>query len=242
MILQLVLIQVCTFVLIVLFLRWLLYSHISRALRRLQRLNQENLEKEKALKEEFERAKRETEREIEDGRKQSDSIKEEARALAEKDREQIVDKARQESNRLIQEAHRECQRKQAELTIETQEKAVYLACDMIKYIFTEQGKDDLQSHIIDELIDEIEKVDDKKIKAIGDVAEVACAFNLKDEQKSKLKEVLTKKLQRNIEIKEKLDKDIIAGLNIKIGGFVIDGSIRNRMKKILPMLKEKAKE
>ena len=35
---QLVLIQIVTFIFIILFLRWLLYSHISRALMRLKQL------------------------------------------------------------------------------------------------------------------------------------------------------------------------------------------------------------
>ncbi|MBN3038720.1 MAG: F0F1 ATP synthase subunit delta [Candidatus Omnitrophica bacterium] len=242
MILQLVLIQIATFVLIILFMRWLLYSHISRALRRLQQLNQENLEKEKALKEEFERAKREAEREIEAGRQEAEVIKEQARENAEKTREDMVSKARKEAKRLINDALRDCQRKKTELTVEMQEKAVYLASDMIKYIFTERGREDLHSHVIDELIAEIDKLEEQKIKATGDKAELTCAYKLNDEQSKKLKEVLTAKLHKDIELDEKIDKDIIAGLNIKLGGFVIDGSIRNRFKKILPLMKEKAKQ
>jgi F-type H+-transporting ATPase subunit b len=242
MILQLVLIQIATFILIITFLRWLLYSHISRALKRLQQLNQENLEKEKALKEEFERAKREAEREIEQGRQQAEEIKDQAREEAEKGREEMVTRARKEAKRLINEAARDCQRKRTELTLEMQEKAVYLASDMIKYIFTERGREDLHAHVIDELITEIEKLDEEKIKASGDKAELICAYKLEDNQKKRLKEVLVSKLHKDVQLDEKIDKDIIAGLNIKLGGFVIDGSIRNRFKKILPLMKEKAKQ
>ena len=83
---QIILIQMATFTLIVLFLRWLLYSHISKALERLQKLNQQNLEKEKVLKEEFERAKKQAELEIQQGKIEAENIKEQAKEDGEKTR------------------------------------------------------------------------------------------------------------------------------------------------------------
>ncbi len=239
---QLILIQVATFILIVLFLRWLLHTHIGRALRRLQKLNQENLEKEKVLKEELERAKREAEREVEEGRRQAQELKEQARQEAEKNREDILTKARKEAKRLINEAVRDCQRKRMELTLEMQEKAVYLATDMIRYIFTERGREDLHTRLIDELISEIEMLEKEKLKPEGNKAEVICAYPLREGQINRLKEALHLKLNRDIALSEQINQEIIAGLIIKMGGFVIDGSIKNKLKKILPLMKEKAKE
>ena len=190
---QLVLIQVVTFVLIILFLRWLLYSHIRSALKRLQQLNQENLEKEKALKEELERAKREVERGIGQGRSEAEDIKEQARGEAEKVREDILAQARKEAKRLINEATRDCQRKRTELILEMQEKAVFLATDMIRYIFTERGREDLDGQLIDELLGEIKGLEKEKVKAEGSSAEVICAYPLKDAQKKGLKVVMLMK-------------------------------------------------
>ncbi len=239
---QLVLIQVTTFALIILFLRWLLYSHISRALKRLQHLNQENMEKEKALKEELERARKGAEREIEEGRRQAEGIKREAREGAEKVKKDMLDQARKEVKRLINGAARDCQRKSVELSLEMQGKAVYLAADMIRYIFTEKGQEDLHSQLIDELLGEIKDLDKQKVKAEGSKAEVICSYPLRDAQKKSLKGTLSSKLNREILLIEKIDKEIIAGLIIRLGGFVIDGSIKNKLKKILPLMKEKAKE
>lgn len=235
---QLILIQAVTFVFIVLFLRWLLRSHIGSALKRLQRLTQENLEKRKVLKEELEMAKREIAAEIERGRHEAEGIKEQARGDAEKNRGDILAKAKKEAKKLISEAVRDAQRKKSELTLEMQGKAVYLAMDMIKYIFTEQGRENLHIQLIEELICEIEKLEKEKIKTEGNQAEVICAFVLPDEQKKRLKEVLTSKLNKNITLAEKVDKEIIAGLIIKLKGFVIDGSIKNKLKRVLLILKE----
>jgi len=239
---QLVLIQIVTFALIILFLRWLLYSHISRVLRRLQKLNQENLEKKKTLKEELERAQREAERKIEEGRQEAENIRLQAKEEAEKNREDMFDKARKEARRMITEAAKDCQRKEGEVTLEMQEKAVYLATDMIKYIFTEGVREDLHIQLIDELIAEIKGLEKEKVKTKEDKAEVVCAHTLKNGQKRNLREALSSKLNRNITLNERIDKEIIAGLVIKLGRFMIDGSVRSKLKKILPMMKEKAKE
>lgn len=238
---QLILIQTVTFIFIVLFLRWLLSSHIGRALKRLQRLTQENLEKRKALKEELEMAKREIAVEIERGRNEARNIKEQAREEAEKAREEILNKAKKESKRLINEAIRDIQRKKSELTLEMQGKAMYLATDMVKYIFTEQGRESLHFQLIDELIFEIEKLEKEKIKAEGNQAEIICAFVLPDKQKKRLKEVLSSKLNKDIVLAEKVDKEVIAGLVVKLRGFAIDGSIKNKLKRILVTMKEEIK-
>ena len=235
---QLISIQAVTFVFIVLFLRWLLHNHIGRAFKRLQKLTQENLEKRKALKEELEMAKKEVEREIEKGRQEAENIKEQAQKEAERNKEDMLIKVKKEAKRLINEAVRDAQRKKAELTLEMQGRAINLAVDMIKYILTEQGGKNLGAQLIDELIIEIENLEGGKITGEGNQAEVICAFALTDKQKKRLKEVLSSKLNRDILLAEKIDKEIIAGLIIKLREFVIDGSIKNKLRKVLLMVKD----
>lgn len=239
---QLVLIQIVTFGLIILFLRWLLYNQISRALKRLQQLNQQNLEREKALKEEMERARRQAETEIEQGKARAESIKEQAREEAEKIRKGMLETSRREAKRIVDEGIRESQRKHRNLLLEMQDKAVYLAMDIIRYIFTEKGCQALHARIIDELIENIAELEEEKIKAESDVAEIVCAYSLGEDQKKRLQQALSSKLGRNIILEEKIGQDIVAGLIIRLAGFVvIDGSIKNKFKRILPVMKEKAR-
>lgn len=239
---QLILIQIATFVLIILFLRWLLYSHIGRALKRLQQLNQQNLEKEKALKDELERANRRVEGEIERGKIDAESIKEKAREDAEREARKILEVSQREAKRIISEGERDNERRYKDLLLRMQDKAVYLAMDIIRYIFTEGGQKNLQIQLIDELVSEIGGLEKEKLKSEGNNAEIISAFPLEDEQSKRLKKVLSSKLNRNIALTVKNDQEIIAGLIIKLGGFVIDGSIKNKLKKILPLMKERSKE
>ena len=238
---QLILIQLVTFIFIILFLRWLLSTHIGQALKRLQQLNQQNMEKEKALKGELERAEKEIKRKLEEGHQQAEDIRKQARVDSEKDRENMLIRAKEEAQVMVSGAVKDCQRKKAEFALEVQQKAVYLAADMVGYIFTEQNQKDLHAKLIDELISDIKNLGQDKVKAEGDKAKLISAYELNDNQRKKIKEILSSKLGRDIELVESIDKDIVDGLVIKLGGFVIDGSIKNKLKKILPLMREKVK-
>ena len=239
---QIIIIQIATFVLIVLFLRWLLYSHISRALERLQKLNQQNLEKEKVLKEEFERAKKQAELEIQNGKIQAESIKEQAKEDGEKTRRSLLEASKEEAKRIVNEGVRDSQRKYNDLLLEMQDKAVYLAVDIVKYIFTERIQQVLHNQVIDELIDDVASLDKEKIRAQGDKAEIVCAYALGQDQKQRLQQALSSKLERNIILEETLDPEVVGGLIIRLSGFVvIDGSIKNKFKRILPIMKDKVR-
>ncbi len=112
---QLILIQLVTFIFIILFLRWLLSTHIGQALKRLQQLNQQNMEKEKALKEELERAAKEVKRKLEEGHQQAEDIRKQARVDSEKDRENMLIRAKEEAQVMVSGAVRDCQRKRPSL-------------------------------------------------------------------------------------------------------------------------------
>jgi F0F1-type ATP synthase membrane subunit b/b' len=239
---QIIIIQIVTFTLIVLFLRWLLYSHISRALERLQKLNQQNLEKEKVLKEELERARKQAEIEIQQGKLEAENIKEQAKEDGEKTRRNLLDASKEEAKRIVNEGVRDSQRKYNDLLLEMQDKAVYLAVDIVRYIFTEKIHQALHTQIIDELIEDVSRLDKEKIRAQGDKAEIVCAYPLGVEQKQKLQQALSNKLERNIVLEETFEPEVVGGMIIRLSGFVvIDGSIKNKFKRILPIMKDKVR-
>jgi len=243
-ILQLILIQIVTFVFIVLFLRWLLYNQIARAVKRLQKLNQQNMQKEMILKEEIERAKKEVDLEIKKSKVQAEEIKEEAREETERLREETIEKSRQEAKRIIGLAVKDIKRKQSEFVLEMESKAVHVAADMVRYIFTDKGLGNLHLKLIDELIEDIRDLDEGRIdtKTKEDKAEVISAHALQDKQKEKLKTALSSKLGTDITLTERLSPEVLAGLVVKMGSFIIDGSIENKLKKVVPMMKKKMRE
>ena len=195
---QLILVQIVTFVLIILFLRWLLFSHIGRALRRLQQLNQQNLEKEMALKEELERAKRQIEGEIQRGKVEAEGIKEKSKEEAEGESRRILEVSQREAKRIVSDAAKDNERRYKDLLLQMQDKSVYLAIDIIRYIFTERGQEKLQMQLVDELIKEIGGLEKEKLKCEGKNAEIISTIPLDDEQIKRLKKTLSSKLDKDI--------------------------------------------
>jgi len=66
---------------------------------------------------------------------------------------------------------------------------------------------------------------------------VISAFALNEAQQQQLKNVLSKRLSREIRIEQVEDKSLIGGVLIKAGDTVIDGSIRGKLEKLAEALK-----
>ena len=66
--------------------------------------------------------------------------------------------------------------------------------------------------------------------------EVISASDLDAEQQRQLSDALAVKLERNINMKVRLDKSLIGGAVIRAGDTVIDGSIRGRLTKLAESL------
>lgn len=67
--------------------------------------------------------------------------------------------------------------------------------------------------------------------------EVTSAVELKESQLDKLKAKLDSLLDYNIQIKNKIDEDIIAGLVLKVEDYIIDGSMRSELNSLQQQLK-----
>jgi F-type H+-transporting ATPase subunit b len=240
---QLAIIQIVTFILIVLFLRWLLHSQISRAVLRLKKLNKENREREQVLKEETERTRQEIEREIEEGKQKAQEAQDKAKEEAEQKRRDIIYNAKEEAGRIIQEGKKDVERNKKDFILDMQNKAVFLATKMVEQLLTKQMKQALHRQFVDEIIKEVQELPAEKLKTEGDSAEVVSICKLDKEQTEKIKSILSSKINRDVRIEEKVDENLVAGLLIKLEGFsIIDGTTKARIKKILPLMKEEAKQ
>ena len=58
--------------------------------------------------------------------------------------------------------------------------------------------------------------------------------SLRKDQKENLQQVLKEKTGTEMIFEEILKKDLIGGLIVEIGGLVIDGTLKNKLQRILP--------
>ncbi|MGB9096014.1 F0F1 ATP synthase subunit delta [Erwinia sp.] len=71
--------------------------------------------------------------------------------------------------------------------------------------------------------------------ATADV-EVISSITLSDEQLTKISAAMEKRLSRKVKLNCKIDKSVLAGVIIRAGDMVIDGSVRGRLERLTDVL------
>lgn len=77
--------------------------------------------------------------------------------------------------------------------------------------------------LFEKLHDEAEGIVDVK---------VVSAYQLKDEQQSKIKQMMSRRLGKDVNVSSETDETLIGGVVIRAGDSVIDASIRGRLKQL----------
>jgi F-type H+-transporting ATPase subunit b len=238
MLIQLVIIQLVTLLAIVGLLRLVFRKHINSAVQRLNALHEENLIKEAQLKEELQRAKQERDAEVEKGREIAKELIEKAKKEILSLRAQAEEQAKQQAQKLITQGKYELEKTRQELLSEVQEHALELATRMVEYAFTTSGKQDLQHQLIKEIISEISKLGREKFPISGKKVKIKTSYPLSAQEKEWLQKIFSEKLGTEVRLEEQILPELITGLVVEIGALVIDGSLKNRLRRVIPYLKK----
>jgi len=73
------------------------------------------------------------------------------------------------------------------------------------------------------------------LEAIAEV-DVTSASPLSEEQQAKIAAAMEKRLSRKVKLNCKIDKSVLAGVVIRAGDMVIDGSVRSRLERLADVL------
>ena len=229
LIFQLIIVQVVTFIALVFVLRRLLFTEASLQVKRLKALNAENEKKQEELRKKIAEQEAEYNDKIKKAEEDAMRVKEDAMREIEKQRAQAQERAKEEAEKIISQARNGKEKMREEINAELEEKAVSFACTLVKEAFDEKIYKNAHDELVDGIIHGLEQIDAKKISHKVNTAEITSPFSLGAQEKDKIKKILSKKADRTIDLKEKEDKDLIAGVVIKIGDLVIDASLANRL-------------
>ena len=239
MLLNLLIIQTITFVGIFFLLRFLFSRHLNDALARLNTLHEENLVKEQELREELKRAKEEGDAEIKRAKEEANLIIEEAHNEGVKFRMNLEDQAKIQVAKIISDGNIEVGRFKEKYMKEAESHSLDLAMKLVEQLLSEKDKESLQQEFISEIILEITKLSKDQFNVSSDRVRVSSSQNLRSDQKENLQQVLKEKTGKEMIFEEILKKDLIGGLIIEIGGLVIDGTLKNKLERILPYFRKK---
>ncbi len=237
MLIQLFIIQVITFVGLIFVLRLLFYRQLNVALNRLKRLHEENVAKEEKLNKQIEQSRFERETELSRAKKIAEDTIKSAKEKAEKIALDIHAQAREQAKKMAEMSKVEQERLKSELLADFEKRAMELAVLMIKTTFTIEGVEVLQHQLISEVIEELKNMDKEKFTVKSSTADIFSVFPLNDEERKDLGRILSEKVETDIEINEFQNPEIIAGLIIQVGALTVDGSLSNRLKRIIPYVK-----
>ena len=195
--------------------------------------------KEAKIKEELDRLKLVKLAEVEKGRIEARRLMEDAKKQSEALRTKLEDDARQESQKIIAQGKEIVDKMQKNLAASIEMRALNLAIEMIRYTFTEKGLESVQHQLMEELVAEIENLDKERVSVKSGRAKVISSSALTEDEKERIKKTLSSNLGYELIIEETIDPALVTGFIIQIGEFVIDGSLRNKLQKAIPYIKNR---
>ncbi|MDD5097210.1 MAG: F0F1 ATP synthase subunit delta [Candidatus Omnitrophica bacterium] len=236
MLVPLLILQIITFIGLIILLRFLFTRHLKVALDRLNTLHEENLAKEEELNEELKRAKEESQAMIDQGKAEAEMIIEETKVEARKLRSELEEEAKVQASKIVAMGRTEAEKMKGTLSKDIQGQSVELASRMIAEMLIDADKVALQYQFVNEIIEEISHLSKEQFNVQSKEIKLISSYPLLDRQRDELKKVLSEKLAGAFEIKEQIDPKLIGGLILDIGGMVIDGTLKNRLQRIIPHL------
>jgi len=204
----------------------------TEAMRRLQALSAENLQRQEELKQKQEEAERHYQEQVGRAQVEAERLVADARQEAETTRARTVDQARAEGERIVQQARDAADSLKKELDREIAVRSIERACDLLHAVLPGELRQTIQSHWLDELVGNgLAKLDAVKAGDPVTEATVVSAFPLNDEQRRRLKQWLKDKLGHDVVVTETADEGLVAGMTITLGSLMLDGSLASRVRR-----------
>jgi len=240
MIIQLLVIQGIIFVALILLLRFLFSRNLNAAVARLNALHEENLVKETQLTNELKRAQEEREAEVKRGQEEAGQIIEEAKQDGIRLRMKMEEDAKAQVERIVLQGNEEVVKLKEAALAALATQGLDLAVEMIREIFTEENKLSLQAEFTNDILKEIEALPREKFPRTVKKVKIVARHLLQEPQKERLRALLNEKLGFTPELEEVISPELIGGLILDMDGLIIDGTVKNRLRRLIPHLKNKA--
>ncbi|MDP1890163.1 MAG: ATP synthase F1 subunit delta, partial [Gemmatimonadaceae bacterium] len=139
--------------------------------------------------------------------------------------------------KIIAEGRIEAEKFKAGIIKDAQAQSVELATRLIAELLTETDKIALQYEFANAIIQEISRLPKEQFNLESLEVKVISSFPLLDRQRDELRKVLSDKIGGSVKLSEQIDPELIGGLIIEAGGMVIDGTLKNKLQRIIPHLK-----
>lgn len=228
----LIILQVVIFFILIIGFRRVMTKNVTLATQHLEELSKEYVKKEEELNNRMKEMEKRAKEIIKQAEEEARSMREKIIKEAEEEKEKIIDDARRQGDEIIKQAEKARDSLISEIEEKIEQEAFNKACDLLDEVLPEEFKKGIHNFWIEELVnsgfEELANLhlpeDMKEIKIIS-------AFPLTEEQRRILGERLKEILKKDFDIKEEINSKIVAGVIVSVGNLILDGSLKNRIKK-----------
>ena len=218
--------QFVIFGVLVIVLRYVFARNVTSATSHLQDMIQDYAKKEEELKKRFDEAEKYYNQMVDRARQDTEQLKVQMIKDAQSLRDKMLEDAHTQSEQIVDRADKTSGMMRNEMRNEIETRAIEKACELVQQTLPSQLQEETHTRWTEELMKAgLEQVASLNISEDVKEVEISSAFPLKAEQRNALKKKLEEKLARNITLKENVDSRIVAGMVIKIGSLVLDGSL-----------------
>jgi len=230
MLIQLVIVQVVTFAAIVFALKKLLYAESVKETQRLKKLKEETALKEKELQEKIGQSESVYEQKMAAAEKDARKLHAQFEAEAKELRANILDKAKKDADNIMKAAFNAKEKIREEISVEMMHRIPALAARVFSAVLSEEVRRLAHKELVRDVIQKIKLLKKGAFQAPVEHAELMTAQSLAEADLTEIKEALCLSLGQEVALNEKKDHKVTAGIIVKLGPIIIDGSLENRMR------------
>jgi len=233
----LVIAQLAIFMILVIGLKRLLLGDTQLAVSKLREVEADLGRKEEAVRKRIEDNEAEFRRKSTEAQEGLNRTRESMEKEIARTRDGLLDEARKERDKIVDEANRSKEKLRQELAREAQAQAVEHARRVYELVFSEELGRKLDHSFLDELLVALDEMDASSITISAAAIEVVSSHPMEPAHRERLREIVARKFNVALEVRESVDPELIAGIKIKLGSLEIDGSLRNRFNEAIEQLK-----
>lgn len=204
--------------------------NVLSATKHLEVLSQDFNQKQEILKKKLEEAERIYQEKLIDAQDVANQVKAKAVTEAQQEKDKIIQQARKQGEDIVQQADKTSQLLAAELDERVKRESIVYAVELIQHVIPARLREETHSREVADLIEiGLRQLDNLQVS--GDVTEIriTSAFALTDKERSAIQNKLRERIKREINFKEEVNPQLVAGVVVNIGSLVIDGSLKYKV-------------
>ncbi len=230
---SLIIFQIIIFGGLAFFLRHLLTRNVTDATSDLKVMIEDTTQKEEEIKKKLKESEEHHIAALKKTKEEVEDLKIKCKKEMEKERDEILDQAHKQSEELIVRANKACETIELELQKKINKRAVERAGELICKVLPQNVCQTMHAMWLKVLIaDNINGLERLRVPEEVTKANILTAFELSKEQMAELTNKLKEKLHREIEMEQKVQADLIAGVVIYLGNLIFDGSFASKMMEV----------